>query len=309
VTAAECPKNAPGGGSVVDMLRLVIITGLSGAGKTLACRAMEDMGFYVVDNLPATLIPTFVQLCRSSAHVQRAALVLDIRGREFFAAATAALDTLTAQGVSFEVLFLEASDEVLIRRYKESRRQHPLAHDRRLQEGIAEERALLAPLRMRASRVVDTTHLRPAELRAQLAEYFGPAEATRMGVQVVTFGFKHGLPSDADLVFDVRFLPNPYYLPELRPRSGLEPEIAEYVLRGPTTARFLELLYGLLDFLLPLYEKEGKPQLVVAFGCTGGRHRSVVVGELLASRLRAQGWSVAVVHRDCDREQDTAQGG
>ncbi len=283
-------------------LQLVIITGLSGAGKTLACRALEDIGFYVVDNLPAALIPTFAELCRASAHVHRAALVLDIRGREFFATANLALTELEAKGVPFEILFLEASDDALVRRYKESRRQHPLAGARRLLDGIAEERTLLEPLRGRATRIVDTGLLRPAELRQQLGQYFSLEHAPKMDVQIVSFGFKHGLPTDADLVFDVRFLPNPYYLPDLQAKSGQEREVAAYVLGSPMAERFLDFLYQLLDFLLPLYEKEGKAQLVVALGCTGGRHRSVVIGEALSERLRGQGRAVTILHRDCDRE-------
>ncbi len=282
-------------------LRLVVITGLSGAGKTAASRALEDVGFYVVDNLPPALIPTFAQLCRGSADIDRAALVIDIRGREFFASAAQALADLEAAGVPFRMLFLEAEDDVLIQRYKESRRQHPMAPHGRIAEGIARERAQLAPLRGRANRVIDTGGLRPGELRTRLQEWLHAEAAARLRVTVLSFGFKHGLPPDADLVLDVRFLPNPQYVPDLRPHSGRDREVAEYVLRWPLTVRYLELTQGWLDFLLPHYEGEGRAELVIAVGCTGGRHRSVVVASSIAEHLRAPGRMVDLVHRDCDR--------
>lgn len=291
---------APGGGSGVVDLRLVLVTGLSGAGKTEASRALEDAGFYVVDNLPPALIPTFAELCAGSAHVDRAALVVDIRGREFFDDLSAALSALDARGVPYEVLFLEADDDTLVRRYKESRRRHPLAPVGPITDGIAEERRRVAPLRARAHRVLDTSGLRPAELRARLRAAYAAEGAPRLAIQVVSFGFRRGLPPDADLVLDVRFLPNPFYEPELRTRDGRDRTVADYVLRAPVTRRFLELLLPLLDFLVPHAAAEGKAQLVLAVGCTGGRHRSVVIAEALAEHLRRPGYTVEVLHRDCE---------
>jgi UPF0042 nucleotide-binding protein len=290
----------------VGALQLVLVTGLSGAGKTEASRALEDAGFYVVDNLPPALIPTFAELCAGSAHVHRAALVVDIRGGEFFDSVAAALAGLDAAGVSYEILFLDADDAVLVRRFKESRRRHPLAPLGRLADGIAEERRRIAPLRARAQRVLDTTGLRPAELRARVRALYAQEGTPRLAVTLVSFGFKHGIPADADLVFDVRFLPNPHYDPALRPLSGRDQAVADFVLRSPVTRRFLDLVQPLLDFLLPHYAAEGKAQLVVAVGCTGGRHRSVAVVDALAERLRTPGFSVEVCHRDCDLALDAA---
>ena len=292
--------------AVLHDLSLVVITGLSGAGKTAASRALEDVGFYVVDNLPPALIPTFAGLCRGSAEIDRAALVVDIRGREFFASAAQALSDLEASGVPFQVLFLEAADEVLIQRYKESRRQHPMAPHGRIADGIAEERRQLDGLRGRAHRVIDTGRLRPGELRARLQDWLQAQAARRLRVTVLSFGFKHGLPPDADLVLDVRFLPNPQYVPDLRPRTGRDRAVADYVLGWPLTARYLELTQGWLDFLLPHYEGERRAELVIAIGCTGGRHRSVVLAGVLAEHLRAPGRIVELVHRDCDRPVDPA---
>ncbi len=283
-------------------LRLVIITGLSGAGKTEASRVLEDAGYYVVDNLPPSLIPTFAELCRKSAGIDRAALVVDIRGREFFADAAAALAEIEAQGVPFEILFLEADDDTLIGRYKESRRSHPMAPDGRVADGIAGERLRLGPLRGRAHRIIDTGGLPRADLRARLRGLYAEGAQARLRISVVSFGFKYGLPADADLVLDVRFLPNPYYVPELRAKSGREPDVAKYVLRWPATRRFLDLAGALLDFLIPNYQTEGRAEVVLAIGCTGGRHRSVVVARALAEHLRGPGRRVALVHRDCDQD-------
>lgn len=288
-----------GGAVGAGDLRLVLVTGLSGAGKTEASRALEDLGYYVVDNLPPALIPTFAELCSGSAHVDKAALVVDVRGRAFFGDLNAALQALEARAIPYEILFLEADDATLVRRYKESRRQHPLAPGGRIADGLAEERRRLQPLRRRASRLLDTSNLRPSELRRQLRLWYAP-QSQDLAVTLVSFGFKHGLPVDADMVLDVRFLPNPHYDPQLRPRSGRDPAVAEYVLRAPVTRRFLELLLPLLDFLLPRYVGEGKSQLVLAVGCTGGRHRSVVIVERLAQHLRRPGYRITTVHRDCD---------
>jgi UPF0042 nucleotide-binding protein len=282
-------------------LRLVLITGLSGAGKTEASRALEDVGFYVVDNLPPALIPTFAELCAQSARVDRAALVVDVRGQEFFDDLAGGLAALDRRGVRYQILFLEADDATLIRRYQASRRRHPLTPPGgRLADGIGAERRRLAPLRARADWILDTSALRPAELRGRVQTLFSQDRLPQLAVTLLSFGFRHGIPPDADLVLDVRFLPNPYYDPELRPLSGRDPRVAGRVLQAPATRRFLELLLPLLEFLLPQYAQEGRRQLVVALGCTGGRHRSVAVAEALAARLARLGYTVDTLHRDCD---------
>jgi UPF0042 nucleotide-binding protein len=294
----------------LEGLQLVVITGLSGAGKSQASHALEDLGFYCVDNLPPKLIPTFAELCAGSAgRINRVALVVDIRGREFFDDAAAALQELEARGFSYQILFLEASDDVLVQRYKFTRRRHPLAPGGRVLDGIAEERRRLEPLRGRAHRIIDTSDLGPRQLRERLLEIFGEGPSAGMTVHVLTFGFKHGLPLDADLVIDVRFLPNPHYVPSLRDATGSDEDVKAYVLQWPVTQRFLQLFGALCDFLLPQYAAEGKSQVTLAIGCTGGRHRSVVVGDWLAERLRGQGFSVLVHHRDCDLPPDAAAGG
>jgi UPF0042 nucleotide-binding protein len=291
-------------------LRLVVITGLSGAGKSEAVHSLEDLGFYCVDNLPPALIPTFAELCaRSGVRVNRAALVVDIRGREFFDDASTALRALEVQGFPYQILFLEASNDTLLKRYKESRRRHPLAPEGNLLQGIEEERRRLEPLRGRAHRILDTTGLAPRQLRQRLHEWFAAETDVALHVNLVSFGFKRGLPLDADLVMDVRFLPNPHYVPSMRQRTGSDPEVADYVLRWPVTQRFLQIFGQLVEFLLPHYTAEGKSALTVAIGCTGGRHRSVVIAEALAERLRVQGHLVRVSHRDRDRFDDGADDG
>ncbi|HVB08871.1 MAG TPA: RNase adapter RapZ [Bacillota bacterium] len=286
----------------MEGLQLVVVTGLSGAGKSQAVHALEDLGFYCVDNLPPALIPTFAELCTGSAgRVNRAALVVDIRGREFFDHVAAALQDLETRGFHYQILFLEATDEALVNRYRVTRRRHPLAPSGRVLEGIAEERRRLEPLRGRAHRIIDTTDLGPRQLRDRLLEIYGEGPAmAAMTVNVVSFGFRHGLPRDADLVMDVRFLPNPHYVPSLRELTGNDAQVKAYLLQWPIVHRFLDLFGGLCDFLMPQYAAEGKPQVTLAIGCTGGRHRSVVVGNWLAERLRSQGFPVHVSHRDCD---------
>jgi UPF0042 nucleotide-binding protein len=292
-----------GSGERMALPKVVLVTGLSGAGKTLAARALEDMGYYCVDNLPADLVVPFVDLGAQAGRT-RLAIVNDVRDSRTFTALTAALDQLVARGVPVHVLFLEALDEVLVRRYKESRRRHPLSDGGSILEGIRRERELLSELRGRASRVVDTTSLTPNDLRRELASLFG-SEAGGGGllVTVTSFGFKHGLPLDADLVFDVRFLPNPHYVPELAPLAGTDPRVLRYVLESQQGLGkdLVARLQELLAFLLPRYAEEGKEQLMVAVGCTGGQHRSVAVAEVLARFLRRSGYAAAVVHRDLVR--------
>ncbi|HHW15454.1 MAG TPA: RNase adapter RapZ [Firmicutes bacterium] len=284
----------------MEGLRFVIITGLSGAGKTEAIRSFEDLGYFCVDNLPPALLPKFVELCaQSGGRIRKVALVIDIRGGKFFDTVAEALDRLGEMGFTYDILFLEASDEALIRRFKETRRRHPLAVTGSLQEGITAERARLETLRSRATKIIDTTHLSPHELKTQITQAFATdQDLTGLSIRVLSFGYRFGLPLDADLVFDVRFLPNPHWVEELRPHTGLEPEVRDYVLGSPLSREYLERLQSLLSFMLPGFVKEGKTQLVVAFGCTGGRHRSVAMAEAAAAFLRDQGYRVQVEHRD-----------
>lgn len=287
----------------MEGLRFVIITGLSGAGKTEAIRSFEDLGYFCVDNLPPALLPKFVELCaQSGGRIRKVALVIDIRGGKFFDTVAEALDRLGEMGFTYDVLFLEASDEALIRRFKETRRRHPLALTGSLQEGITAERARLETLRSRATKIIDTTHLSPHELKTQITQAFATdQDLTGLSIRVLSFGYRFGLPLDADLVFDVRFLPNPHWVEKLRPHTGLEPEVRDYVFGSPLSQEYLERLQSLLLFMLPGFVKEGKTQLVLAFGCTGGRHRSVAMAEATAAFLRNQGYRVQVEHRDVAR--------
>lgn len=289
--------------------RFVIITGLSGAGKSEAVRAFEDMGFFCVDNLPPTLIPKFAELvAQSDGKINNIALVVDIRSREFFDRLSGALDALEEMGVTYEILFLEASDEVLVRRFKETRRRHPLSAEGGVLEGIEEERRRLEEIRGRATRIIDTTALPPRQLRERIMNAFARAsQKERLDVVVVAFGFKYGIPMDADLVFDVRFLPNPHYVESLRPLTGDMEPVREYVFQSPVTRRFLQKLFDLMAFLLPHYVKEGKTQLVVGIGCTGGRHRSIAIADRLAGFLKERGYSASVEYRDRDIQDRVAE--
>lgn len=280
--------------------RFVIITGLSGAGKSQAMRAFEDLGFFCVDNLPPVLIPKFAELCaQTTGRVDRVAVVVDIRGGDFFDDIMGALDNLDEMGLKYDILFLDAEDDVLIRRYKETRRRHPVSPYGSLLEGIQGERRRLEKLKLRAHHLIDTTEMDSRELKERIFATFSNIRSQeRIHVSVVTFGFKFGLPMDADLVFDVRFLPNPHYVDELRPMTGNDQGVRDYVFRNPVTGRFVNKTSELLLFLLPYYITEGKSTLIVAVGCTGGRHRSVAIGNKLAEVLRSKGYSVSVEHRD-----------
>lgn len=284
----------------MEKFRLVIITGMSGAGKTQVIRAMEDLGYFCVDNLPPMLIPKFAELCiQSAGRVNKIALVVDIRGGEFFDALVQVLEDMEKLGFMYEILYLEASDETLIRRYKETRRRHPMAPLGRVSEGISRERERLEHIRGRATHIIDTSDLAAAELKDRIVTLFaGERESERMTITVVSFGFKHGIPLDADMVFDVRFLPNPFYVESLRRKSGRAAEVSEYIGKWPITQQFMDKLGGLIDFLVPNYVKEGKGQLIIAIGCTGGMHRSVFVAEKIYENLRAKGYKVNVEHRD-----------
>jgi UPF0042 nucleotide-binding protein len=280
------------------------LTGLSGAGKSQAAHVLEDLGFFCVDNLPPALIPRFAELVlHAQGKVPRAAVVVDVRSGEFFDALTDALEHLDSLGLAYRIVFLDASDAVLVRRFKETRRKHPLSGAGSVLEGIREERRRLQPLRERAHRILDTSNMSPAQLRDELRGVFGsPGPGVGLAVTVVSFGYKHGIPMDADLVFDTRFLPNPHYVEGLRPRSGLDPEVRAYVLDSPAGQAFWRRFLDMVLFLLPEFEREGKTDVTVAVGCTGGKHRSVAVAEELVRVLREQGYEVRVRHRDLHRE-------
>lgn len=284
----------------MENFRLVIITGMSGAGKTQVMRTMEDLGYFCVDNLPPMLIPKFAELCfQSGGKVNRIALVVDIRGGEFFDTLIQVLESMEAQGYLYEILFLEASDETLIRRYKETRRRHPMAPHGRISEGIIRERDRLEHIRGKATHILDTSDLSTSQLREKIMNLFASErEDTRIAITVVSFGFKYGIPLDADMVFDVRFLPNPFYVESLRRKSGEVPEVSEYIWKWPVTQQFMEKLTGLIDFLVPNYIKEGKSQLIIAIGCTGGLHRSVFVANKIYENLKIKGYKANVEHRD-----------
>ena len=280
---------------------LVVITGFSGAGKSTAMNIFEDAGYFCVDNLPPEMIRGLVELFRHPGQkIQRAAVVCDVRGGEFFDSLVEVLDELPRSGLTYRLLFLDADDGTLLTRYKETRRRHPLAPNGSVMAGIAAERAVLEPLRRRADLVLDTTGLGAGALRRRIINDMLPrSNARRLAVTFTSFGFKHGPVRDADLAFDVRFLPNPHYVDELRPLTGRDPRVVAYVARDGKLDEFYERLHALLDFLLPQYLAEGKAHLAVAIGCTGGRHRSVTIAEHLAERYRGrEGITVDVLHRD-----------
>jgi UPF0042 nucleotide-binding protein len=282
---------------------LVIITGFSGAGKSTAMAAFEDEGYFCVDNLPSEMIQTLVELFKhEGSKVARAAVVSDVRGGSYFQGLEAMLDDLRESGVSHRVLFLDADEQTLLTRYKETRRRHPLAPSGNVAEGIARERALLAPVHGRADVVIDTTGLTAAMLRRKLTDEMLPARRSRLAVTFESFGFKHGPIRDADLMFDVRFLPNPHYEEDLRPLTGDDPRIEAFINRDGALDAFYEHLFPMLDFLLPQYLDEGKAHLVVAIGCTGGRHRSVAIARDLAERYKSgEQYLIEVVHRDIEK--------
>jgi RNase adapter protein RapZ len=283
---------------------LVVITGFSGAGKSTAMNVFEDAGYFCVDNLPPEMIRSLVELfMHEGSKVERAAVVSDVRGGVYFEALRAVVDDLEALGVAHHVLFLEAAEQTLSTRYKETRRRHPLAPQGSVAEGVAAERALLEPLRSRADLVIDTTGLSASMLRARIGEDLLPRQsAGRLALTFMSFGFKHGPPREEDLAFDVRFLPNPYYESDLRELTGHDERVVEYIGRDGRLEVFYERLHSLLDFLLPEYVAEGKAHLVIAIGCTGGRHRSVAIAEHLAARYSERDeLTVAVAHRDIDK--------
>ena len=285
-------------------MEILIISGLSGGGKSRAASFLEDIGYYTVDNLPAEMMMKFAGFCAaSSGRYDRVALVYDVRSGEPTDILIETLERLKASGVNCRMLFLEAAPEVIIKRYKETRRRHPLAADTdSLEEAVKKERAMMAPVKERADFVIDTSRTSTAQLRGELLRLFGQeGEKGGMTVSVTSFGFKYGLPLEADLVFDVRFMPNPFYMEDLRPRTGLDQAVADYVFHFPQTQDYMRRLEDLLAFSLPLYAEEGKTSLTIAVGCTGGHHRSVAVTHALAGFIHGLGYQVLENHRDMTR--------
>ena len=287
-------------------MRCVIVTGMSGAGKSTALKMLEDMGYFCVDNLPVPLIPKMAELLSvPGTEINKAALGVDIRSGQNFSELEKILKDLDQSGTRFEILYLESRDDVLIKRYKETRRFHPLSgKGGRVEEGIREERKRLKFLRERADYLIDSSHMLTRELRAELSKIFVEnKEYKNLYISVLSFGFKYGIPADADLVFDVRFLPNPYYVPELKHKTGNQKEVQDYVLNSPVSHEFLDKLVDMIKFLIPNYIEEGKNQLVIGIGCTGGHHRSVTIANELYNQLNSSdaSYGIRLSHRDIDR--------
>ena len=286
--------------SGVKNVRLVVISGLSGSGKSYVIKYFEDLGFFCIDNLPPPLLPKFVELCsQSGSHITKAALGIDIRERDFLGHFLNVFDQLKEEGYQMELLFLEASDEVLVRRFSETRRPHPLARDGSVVDGIRLEREKLSDLRKRADKILDTSNYHVHQLKEIITQYYlEKGENSHLNISLISFGYKFGIPYDLDLLFDVRFLSNPNFERELKPLTGEHPRVQSFITSQPDAKVFLEKLYGFLDFLVPLYEKEGKSYLTIGIGCTGGRHRSVCVVNLLREHLQGKGLQVHWRHRD-----------
>ncbi|HSH37131.1 RNase adapter RapZ [Schnuerera sp.] len=281
-------------------MEFLIITGMSGAGKSQAMKAMEDMGYYCMDNLPPALLPKFAELCyESKRNIDKVAVVVDIRGGIFFEDLFKGLEELNTEGIKYKILFLDALDPVLIKRYKELRRPHPLNPKGGILDGISEERRLLEEVKKRADFVIDTSKLTIGMLKEEIYKiFFEGLELRKLTISVVSFGFKHGMLLDADLVFDVRFLPNPYYIPELRDYTGENENVRKYVFDWDQTNKFVDKLMDMLEFLIPYYIKEGKTQLIIGIGCTGGKHRSVAIANEIEKRLKENQHRAIVSHRD-----------
>lgn len=286
----------------MNNLELVIVSGMSGAGKTVAVQSLEDLGYFCIDNMPPMLLSKFWDLVRENGKIKRIALVIDVRTREFF---DEVLDTLY-DVENTRILFLESQNNVLVSRYKETRRSHPLMKDgKTLTEAIDEERYLLSVLKTRSQTVIDTSDISPRQLREKIIAEFNTEQKSLFTVNVVSFGFKYGLPIEADLVMDVRFLPNPHYVESLRPQTGLDEPVYDYVMAQPETEVFFQKWYDLLKHTLPGYKKEGKTHLIVAVGCTGGQHRSVALAKRLADTLIKEGYCVESTHRDMHKRKET----
>ena len=282
-------------------MRFIIVTGLSGAGKSEATNALEDMGYFCVDNLPPKLIKKFAEVCKQSkGSIDKVALVMDIRGGIFFDDLFESLSELSKEQFQYEILFLDTSDEVLVKRFKEKRRSHPLAPGGRVITGIELERQKLRDVKDKADVIIDTSKYAIKDLREEMARKFGDQEMPekQMAITILSFGFKYGIPVDSDLVFDVRFIPNPFYIPELKPFSGNDEPVKNYVMEQTETQTFLQKANDMFEFLIPNYQKEGKRQLIISIGCTGGRHRSVAIANSIYETLRANNHDVYIEHRD-----------
>lgn len=282
-------------------MKLIILTGLSGSGKSCAVSVLEDLGYYCIDNMPPELIPKFAEICKKSdGKLQNVAICVDIRGRELFLKLNENLDKLKNKGINYKVMFLDASDEVLIKRYKETRRKHPLDEEMggNLHRAIIEERKLLSDALEIADYYIDTSDTATADLKLRINQMFSDYDESALSINVMSFGFKHGYNSEADLIFDVRCLPNPYYISDLKEKTGLQEEVSSYVMQFEQSKVLMDKIFDLVDFSIPLYIKEGKAQLIIAFGCTGGKHRSVTFAEALAKHLSEKYTHVRVDHRD-----------
>lgn len=285
-------------------MRFLIITGMSGAGKSLCVKYFEDIGYFCVDNLPPSLIPKFAEICLQGQNkMEKIALIMDIRGGSLFLELFPALESLAAYGISYKILFLEAQDNVLVKRFKETRRMHPLSPEGRILDGIKEERRILQAVKDKAHYIIDTSNLMPRQLKQEILNLFVEGKPfSGLIINVISFGFKYGVPIDCDLVFDVRFIPNPYYIDTLKLLTGNDKEVSDYVMSFHESTVFLSKLVDMLDFLIPNYVKEGKNQLVIGIGCTGGKHRSVTIANRLFDILKAKNSSIVLEHRDIEKD-------
>lgn len=281
-------------------MKFVIVTGLSGSGKSDTMKALEDMGFYCVDNLPPALITKFAELCyQPNSSIEKVALGVDIRGRKFFKELHESLYYLKNQNYKYEIVYLECSDDVLLKRYKMTRRNHPLSNNIQIPEGIKLERSIMEPLKEISDCIIDTTNMKPKDLKEEIEKIYSIGESGKtLTISVVSFGFKHGIPADCDLMFDVRFLPNPYYIEDLRPKTGDDKEVRDYVMNSEISIKFYNKLNDMINFLVPQYIQEGKHHLVIGIGCTGGRHRSVTISNMIYDDLNNKGYRVVKKHRD-----------
>lgn len=286
-------------------MELLIVTGMSGAGKTQAANALEDMGYYCVDNVPPTIIPAFLNLSDRSDTLEKMAVVTDVRGGDMFGEIITVLDDLKKRGTDYKILFIDASDSVIIRRYKENRRKHPLCDKKAISisKAVETERQMLSTIRSMADFVVDTTYTSGIQLKEQLADIFLDSEKNGIKILCKSFGFKYGNDAEADIIFDVRCLPNPYYVDDLKNKTGLDEAVRQYVMDSDDSKMFAKKICDFADFSIPLYVKEGKSQLVIAFGCTGGKHRSVTFALMLQSYLTEKGYNVSAIHRDINKNQ------
>ncbi len=284
-------------------MRFLIVTGMSGAGKSTVLKFLEDINYFCVDNLPPGLIPKFIELCEASSDIENVALGIDIRGGKLFKDLFSYISEMKSETNKFEILFMDCSDDVLLKRYKESRRSHPLARGDLATVGIKREREMLKDIKKRSDYIIDTSHMLTRQLRAQLGDMFlENKKFDSLMITVLSFGFKYGIPTDADLVFDVRFLPNPFYIAELKQHTGNDVAVRDYVMKFDEAKKFLAMLNEMLEFLIPNYIKEGKNQLVIAIGCTGGKHRSVTLANEVYNNLKNRGHSVVIAHRDIDKD-------